>query len=40
MRLYAPLIYRYARRKGLQNADAADLTQDVLRAVSAGATRQ
>src|SRR5689334_690165 len=39
VRLYAPLVYRYARRKGLQDADAADLTQDVLRAVSAGATR-
>ena len=34
VRLYAPLIYRYARRKGLQDADAADLTQDVLRGVS------
>lgn len=32
--LYAPLVYGYARRQGLQDADAADLTQDVLRAVS------
>src|SRR5207302_6943832 len=39
VRLYAPLVYRYARRKGLQDADAADLTQDVLRAVSAAAGR-
>jgi RNA polymerase sigma-70 factor (ECF subfamily) len=31
--LYAPLVYRLARRHGLQDADAADLTQDVLRAV-------
>jgi RNA polymerase sigma factor (sigma-70 family) len=32
--LYGPLIYRYARRRGLQDADAADLTQDVLRSVA------
>jgi RNA polymerase sigma-70 factor (ECF subfamily) len=32
--LYAPLIYGYARRQGLQDADAADLTQDSLRVVS------
>ena len=32
--LYGPVIYRYARRRGLQDADAADLTQDVLREVS------
>jgi RNA polymerase sigma factor (sigma-70 family) len=31
--VYAPLVYRLARRKGLQDADAADLTQDVFRAV-------
>jgi len=34
VRLYAPLVYQFARRKGLQDADAADLTQDVLRGVS------
>jgi RNA polymerase sigma-70 factor (ECF subfamily) len=34
VRLYAPAIYRFARRKGLQDADAADLTQEVLRSVS------
>ena len=33
--LYGPLIYRYLRQKSLQDADAADLTQDVLRQVSA-----
>ncbi len=32
--LYAPLVYRYGRSKGLQDADAADLTQIVLRAVA------
>jgi RNA polymerase sigma-70 factor (ECF subfamily) len=31
--LYAPLVYRQARRAGLQDADAADLTQDVFRSV-------
>lgn len=29
--IYAPLIHRYARRRGLQDADAADIVQDVLR---------
>jgi RNA polymerase sigma-70 factor (ECF subfamily) len=28
--IYAPLVFAYARRQGLQDADAADLTQDVL----------
>lgn len=32
--IYSPLIYRLARRKGLQDADAADLVQEVLRAVA------
>ena len=31
--LYAPLIYGFLRKRGLQDADAADLTQDVLRAL-------
>src|SRR5437870_10804180 len=31
---YAPLVYGYARKHHLQDADAADLTQDVLRAVA------
>src|SRR5215218_9867377 len=34
VRLYAPAVYRFGRRKGLQDADAADLTQDVLRSVA------
>jgi RNA polymerase sigma-70 factor (ECF subfamily) len=37
--LYAPLVYGYARKRGLQDADAADLTQDVLRAVAGAAER-
>jgi RNA polymerase sigma factor (sigma-70 family) len=32
--LYAPLVYGYARKQGLQDADAADLSQEVLRAVA------
>ena len=32
--IYGPLIYRYGRRRGLQDADASDLAQDVLREVS------
>ena len=32
--LYAPLVYGFARRRGLQDCDAADLTQDVLQAVA------
>src|SRR5262245_8104677 len=37
--LYAPLVYGYLRKQGLQDADAADLTQDVLQAVAAGVGR-
>src|SRR5215469_459479 len=37
--LYAPLVYRFARRRGLEDADAADLTQDVLQAVARGSAR-
>ena len=32
--LYAPLIHGLARKRGLQDADAADLTQEVLHAVA------
>jgi len=32
--LYAPLVYGYARKQGLQDADAADLSQEVLRVVA------
>ncbi len=35
--LYAQLIYGFARKRGLQDADAADLMQDVLRAVARSA---
>jgi RNA polymerase sigma-70 factor (ECF subfamily) len=37
--IYGPLVYDYGRRHGLQDADAADLTQDVLRAVAGTAGR-
>jgi RNA polymerase sigma factor (sigma-70 family) len=33
--LYAPVVYGFARKRGLQDADAADLMQDVLRSVAA-----
>ena len=39
VRLYAPLVYGYARKQGLQDADAADLSQDVLRAVAGAVGR-
>ncbi len=34
LHLYASVIYGFARKRGLQDADAADLMQDVLRAVA------
>jgi RNA polymerase sigma-70 factor (ECF subfamily) len=37
--LYAPMVYRYVQRQGLQEADAADLTQEVLRAVARAVPR-
>jgi RNA polymerase sigma-70 factor (ECF subfamily) len=37
--LYAPLVYGYARKQGLQDADAADLSQEVLRAVAGAVGR-
>jgi RNA polymerase sigma-70 factor (ECF subfamily) len=37
--LYAPLVYGFARQQGLQDADAADLMQDVLRAIAGAAGR-
>jgi RNA polymerase sigma factor (sigma-70 family) len=37
--LYAPLVYGYLRKQGLQDADAADLSQDVFAAVSAALGR-
>src|SRR5262249_42524329 len=33
VRLYAPVIYGFARKRGLQDADAADLMQEVLRSL-------
>ncbi len=32
--IYAPLVYAYCRRKGLQEADASDVTQEVLTEVA------
>jgi RNA polymerase sigma factor (sigma-70 family) len=32
--LYTPLVYRYARRRGLQDADAADVAQEVMTEVA------
>jgi RNA polymerase sigma factor (sigma-70 family) len=39
LRLYAPVVYGFARKRGLQDADAADLMQDVLRSVVSAAPR-
>jgi RNA polymerase sigma-70 factor (ECF subfamily) len=37
--LYAPLVYGYLRKQGLQDADAADLSQDVLGAIAVAVGR-
>jgi RNA polymerase sigma-70 factor (ECF subfamily) len=37
--IYSMLIYRFARKRGLQDADAADLMQEVLRSVSSAIGR-
>src|SRR5438034_1380785 len=39
VQLYAGLVYGYARKQGLQDADAADLTQEVLGAVAGAVGR-
>ena len=39
VRTYAPVVYGFARKRGLQDADAADLMQDVLRSVVGAAGR-
>jgi RNA polymerase sigma-70 factor (ECF subfamily) len=39
VQIYGPVVYRYGRQHGLQDADAADLTQEVLRAVSVSVQR-
>jgi RNA polymerase sigma-70 factor (ECF subfamily) len=38
VKLYGPIVYGYARKEGLQDADAADLSQEVLRAVAGAVT--
>jgi RNA polymerase sigma-70 factor (ECF subfamily) len=37
--LYGPVVYGFARKRGLQDADAADIVQDVLRSVSSSIGR-
>lgn len=37
--IYTPMIYRFLRKRGLQDADAGDLTQEVLRAVAGSIER-
>jgi RNA polymerase sigma factor (sigma-70 family) len=39
VKLYSPIIYGFARKRGLQDADAADLMQDVMRSVSTAISR-
>lgn len=34
VRQYGPVVYGFARKRGLQDADASDITQEVLRSVS------
>jgi RNA polymerase sigma factor (sigma-70 family) len=37
--IYTPMIYRFLRKRGLQDADAGDLTQEVLRTVAGSIER-
>src|SRR3954451_8863264 len=37
--VYAPVVYGFARKRGLQDADAADVMQEVLRSVAGAAAR-
>lgn len=39
LKLYGPVVYGFARKRGLQDADAADLMQDVMRSVSSAIGR-
>src|SRR5436309_9644359 len=39
VKVYAPVVYGFARKRGLQDADAADVMQDVLRRVAGAASR-
>jgi RNA polymerase sigma-70 factor (ECF subfamily) len=39
VQVYSPIVYGFARKRGLQDADAADLMQEVLRSLAAAAGR-
>ena len=39
VRLYGPVVYGFARNRGLQDADAADLMQEVMRSVARNAEK-
>lgn len=39
LKRYGPVVYGFARKRGLQDADAADVMQDVMRSVSAAIAR-
>lgn len=39
LQLYGPVVYGFARNRGLQDADAADLMQEVLRSVARNASK-
>jgi RNA polymerase sigma factor (sigma-70 family) len=39
MEIYEPLVYRLARRRGFQDADAADISQEVFRSAAAAIDR-
>src|SRR5688572_22350501 len=39
VQVYAPVVHAFARKRGLQDADAADGMQDVLRSVARAAAR-
>lgn len=39
LQLYGPVVYGFARNRGLQDADAADIMQDVLRSVAVTAPK-
>jgi len=39
IRLYGPVVYGFARNRGLQDADAADLMQEVLRSIARNADK-
>jgi len=39
VQLYGPVVYGFARKRGLQDSDAADMVQEVLRSVARNADR-